>query len=221
MRARRRPAPRQAETFEVDGQEVAVGRLMTEARRPGARLEAELDGLGVPWRVQGPWDAAWQRHLVLLDLYVADGGSVEELMAGSRAYGGEDLGAWLDSQLRRGGQLDEQQVLALAKRGVVVPAKPSGAAVVRRPRGERAQAVVEAARQYVGEVGPLVDARGRHAVRADWTVTVDGVEVRLLARLNKARERRAGLEQEALEAYAGWGLGWAVDELAQRGDATG
>ncbi|MFE4304877.1 Helicase associated domain protein [Streptomyces sp. NPDC056891] len=219
--ARRHLLPRRAETFEVDGQEVAVGRLMTEARRPGARLGAELDGLGVPWRVQGPWDAAWQRHLVLVDLYLADGGSVADLMAGSRTYGGEDLGAWLGEQLRRGAKLGEQQVRALAERGVVLAVESSGAAAERRPRGARAQAVVEAARQYVGEVGPLVDARGRHAVRADWTATVDGMEVRLLMRLNKARERRAGLDEGMLAAYAGWGLGWAVDELAQRGEATG
>ncbi|MFD9535097.1 helicase associated domain-containing protein [Streptomyces sp. NPDC060010] len=126
--------PRQAETIEVDGQEVAVGRLMSEARRPGAGREEEFDALGVPWRVEGPWDVAWQRHLVLLDLYVADGGSVDELMAGSRPYGGEDLGAWLGDQLRRGAQLDEQQLRVLAVRGVVTPRR---AACQRRDRSAR------------------------------------------------------------------------------------
>ncbi|MFD4243597.1 DEAD/DEAH box helicase family protein [Streptomyces sp. NPDC058525] len=215
-RARGHLLPRQAETFEVDGQEVAVGRLMTEARRPGTGREGELDALGVPWRVEGPWDVAWQRHLVLLDRYVADGGSVEELVAGSRPYGGEDLGAWLGDQLRRGAQLDEQQLRMLAVRGVVMPVKPVGAASERRTRGDRAQAVVEAARRYVEEVGPLVDGRGRHAVEAGWSVTVQGVEVRLLARLNKARERREGLSEAVLRQYADHGLPWAGAELERR-----
>jgi hypothetical protein len=38
----------------------------------------------VPWRITGPWDVAWQRMLVLLDHYAADGGPLDDLVAGSR-----------------------------------------------------------------------------------------------------------------------------------------
>jgi hypothetical protein len=78
--------PRKDETTDVEGREIAVGRLMTEARRrscPSAR-SAALDALGVPWRITGPWDVAWQRMLVLLDHYAADGGPLDDLVAGSR-----------------------------------------------------------------------------------------------------------------------------------------
>ncbi|MFJ9580943.1 DEAD/DEAH box helicase family protein [Streptomyces sp. NPDC101191] len=214
-RAHRHLLPRQSETYEVGGQKVAVGRLMSEARRPGAERDAEFDALGVPWRIEGPWDVAWQRHLVLLDLYLKDGGVLADLAAGGVGFGGEDLGGWLSGQLGRWAELSEEQRQALAARGVA-PAEKPRVRGPRRSRDERAQAVVEAARRYVGEVGPLVDEQGRHAVRSDWAVSVDGLEVRLLTRLNKARERREGLSVEVLRQYASFGLPWAAAELEQR-----
>lgn len=213
-RAHRHLLPRQSEMYEVGGQEVAVGRLMTEARRPEAGRNAEFDALDVPWRIEGPWDVAFQRHLVLLDLYVKDGGVLADL-AGGVEFGGEDLGGWVVGQLGRWAELGEEQRQALAARGVA-PAQKARARGLRRSRAERARAVVEAARRHVGEVGPLVDEQGRHAVRSEWTVSVDGLEVRLLTRLNKARERRDGLSVEVLRQYADFGLPWAAAELEQR-----
>lgn len=63
-----------------------------------------------------------------------------------------------------------------------------------------------------------MDAQGRYAVRSDWAGSVDGLEVRLLTRLNKARERREGLSVEVLRQYASFGLPWATAELERRED---
>ncbi|MFF3457065.1 hypothetical protein ACFYXH_22630 [Streptomyces sp. NPDC002730] len=76
--------------------------------------------------------------------------------------------------------------------------------------------MIETARRYLKDIGPLVDEQGRHTVRRDWQTTVAGIEVRLLARLNKARERRAELDEAVLKQYAVWGLPWAAAELKQR-----
>lgn len=47
-------------------------------------------------------------------------------------------------------------------------------------------------------------------------MTVDGLDVRLLQRLNTARQRRAGLTTGQLTALAALGLPWATAELTGR-----
>ncbi|MGK5734213.1 hypothetical protein [Streptomyces sp. URMC 124] len=80
----------------------------------GARPEEQdvsraLDELAV-WRVRAgaPWHAGWERKLVLLEAFHAQGGRRGELLAGRRVFRGDDLGKWLRDQHRRWPQLAEE-----------------------------------------------------------------------------------------------------------------
>ncbi|MFI8930734.1 hypothetical protein ACIG3E_24070 [Streptomyces sp. NPDC053474] len=55
-----------------------------------------LDGLGV-WRVRdgASWNAGWERKLILLEAFHAEGGRRGELLTGERVFRGGDLGKWL------------------------------------------------------------------------------------------------------------------------------
>ncbi|MFI0980739.1 Helicase associated domain protein [Streptomyces sp. NPDC021093] len=231
--------PRREETIEVEGRNRGIGRIMTDCRRPAFAVRwpgrvAALDGLGVPWRVIGPWDAAWQRHLELIDRYLREGGTVGELLGGSRRYGGEDLGKWVTGQHHRWYQLKPEQRQGLVERGLGrAPATAPGtgaekdsaghgapgellAVVRRRSRSERFQLLVRAAEHHRDQIGPLVDERGRHIVDPAYTVSVDGVMVRLRQRLHTARQRRSDLNEERLQQLSALGLPWADDEMDLR-----
>ncbi|MGW0732082.1 Helicase associated domain protein [Streptomyces sp. NPDC002851] len=224
--------PRRDEIVEVDGREHAIGRIMTDCRRPAfARRWPErvrdLDALGIPWRVSGPWHAGWQRRLTLLDRFLDDGGDLAELLAGSRLFGGEDLGRWVSGQLARWTFLAPEQQSELLRRGIGARAgagpaptvgtrKPSRTAARRRSRAERFELLVTAARRHLDEVGPLVDAHGRHIVAPAWTTVVDDVDIHLRQRLHTARQRRSGLTDEQLGLLAELGLPWADEERDRR-----
>ncbi|MFE0132766.1 DEAD/DEAH box helicase family protein [Streptomyces sp. NPDC059037] len=245
--------PRRDEAITVEGIVHGIGRIMTDCRREAFSRRwpdrvRELDGVRVggqvvPWRVEGPWNAAWQRHLTLVDLYVSDGGDVCELLGGARLYGGEDLGRWVCGQLARWGTLGPEHRAELVGRGVgVSPAgagsgievagtgqlqglgagsgqggrAPSGVGGRRRSRGERFRLVVAAARYHLDHVGPLVGERNQHIVDPAFSVSIDGVEIRLRQRLHTARQRRAGLDMAQLGQLAGLGLDWAREELVVR-----
>ncbi|MFG2502301.1 DEAD/DEAH box helicase family protein [Streptomyces sp. NPDC048441] len=120
--------PRREETILVGGVVHDIGRIMTDCRRPAfARRwpvrvagldELRVNGRPVPWRVMGLWDVAWQRRLELIDMYLEEGGTIGELLAGSRRYGGEDLGQWVGGQLGRWAVLRPEQHQALRQRGI-------------------------------------------------------------------------------------------------------
>ncbi|MFD9482955.1 DEAD/DEAH box helicase family protein [Streptomyces sp. NPDC059991] len=125
---RRHLLPRRDETIVIDGTVRDIGRIMTDCRRDAFTRRwphrvRKLDGLRVngrpvPWRVKGPWNAAWQRRLELIDLYLNDGGAVDDLLTGTRRYGSEDLGTWITGQLNRWHTLRPEQQQALAQRGI-------------------------------------------------------------------------------------------------------
>ncbi len=229
-RHRRHLLPRRDETIIIHGTAHPIGRIRTDCRRPSfaatwpTRIEA-LDELRAPWRVPGGWDAAWQRHLVLVDLYLDDGGTITELLSGGAGgggvrYGGEDLTRWLTRQHQRWPQLKAGQRELLDLRGLSPEeAEVKAAPRRRRSRQERFQNLLDAARQHIQHIGPLTDQHGRHTVHADWRVTIDGIDVRLLQRLNTARQRRTTLTTQQLAALAQLGLPWALQELTDRGTA--
>ncbi|MEU5001642.1 DEAD/DEAH box helicase family protein [Streptomyces sp. NPDC021622] len=242
--------PRRDETVEVGGVVHGIGRIMTDCRRDSFRQRwpgrvGGLDALGVPWRTAGPWNAGWQRHLSLIDLYLGDGGHAGELLAGTRRYGGEDLGKWVAGQLARWMSLRPEQQDELRRRGIGFTSTGAGAGIEvagtaqntlqglgagsgnaskgqsrvagrRRSRGERFQLLVEAARRHLDHVGPLVDEYGRHIVDPTHTVTIDGIEIRLRQRLHTARQRRTGLDTGQLGQLAELGLNWAREEHLER-----
>ncbi|MFK8909019.1 Helicase associated domain protein [Streptomyces sp. YS-3] len=244
---RRHLLPRRDETIVIDGSVRDIGRIMTDCRRDAftrrwPQRVRELDELGVPWQVSGPWNAAWQRHLTLVDLYVGDGGSVSDLLTGPRRYGSEDLGQWITGQLARWTSLRPEQQQALAQRGIATMARETGratadaaghgaaeggkhthtdtgatgSAIRRRSRAERFQLLVAAARKHLDEVGPLVNEHGQHTVDPTWTTVIDSIEVRLRQRLHTTRQRRTSLDGEQLHQLAELGLGWATTELTSR-----
>lgn len=78
---------------------------------------------------------------------------------------------------------------ALAARGQrLLRSRRCGASAI----AGRAAAGGRRGRSAVCRRGGAADTQVRHAVRSNWAVSVDGPEVRLLTRLNKARERREG-----------------------------
>ncbi|MFE0062048.1 helicase-related protein, partial [Streptomyces sp. NPDC059003] len=210
------------ETISVDGQAVRIGRLLSECRRPswGARDEERevarvLDGLGV-WRVRDGalWNAGWERKLVLLEAFHAEGGRRGELLAGERVFRGDDLGKWLCDQHRRWPRLrDEQRAALLELR--MGPAtgdrrvKTASAARVPRSRTERLMEIVTAARQHLDEVGPLVSEDGKHCVHDTYRPRVGGVPVQLRRRLNAVRSRYGTYPPELQALFLGLGLPWA------------
>ncbi|MFI8933315.1 hypothetical protein ACIG3E_37330 [Streptomyces sp. NPDC053474] len=56
-----------------------------------------------------PWNAAFERRLILLDAFHAEGGHGGELLTGSRGFRGDDLGKWLCDQHQRWPQLRDEQ----------------------------------------------------------------------------------------------------------------
>ncbi|MFD9795485.1 DEAD/DEAH box helicase family protein [Streptomyces sp. NPDC059070] len=238
--------PRRDETITIHGTARDIGRIMTDCRRDAFTRRwphrvRELDGLRVnghpvPWRVTGPWNAAWQRRIHLIDLYLNDGGQVRDLLTGPRRYGSEDLGRWVAGQLSRWHALRPEQHHELAQRGIgtrtaaetvavrsadeeasgAPVAEGSGAGARRRTRAERFHNLLTAARQHINEVGPLTDQHARHTVDPAWTVVIDDVEVRLRQRLHTTRQRRAKLTGEQLHQLADLGLHWATTELTSR-----
>ncbi|WP_030688503.1 DEAD/DEAH box helicase family protein [Streptomyces sp. NRRL B-1347] len=211
------------ETISVDGQEVRIGRLLSECRRPswGARDEEQdvarvLEKLGV-WRVRNgaPWNAGWERKLVLLEAFYKEGGRRGELLTGERVFRGDDLGKWLCDQHRRWPQLrDEQRAVLLELR--MGPAtgdrrvKTAGAARVPRSRAERLMEIVTAARQHLEEIGPLVGEDGRHCVHDTYRPRVNGIEVQLRRRLNAVRSRFHTYPPEHQALFTGLDLPWAT-----------
>ncbi|MEU3657880.1 hypothetical protein AB0E67_35075 [Streptomyces sp. NPDC032161] len=113
----------------VDGEEVALGALLAERRRPGIK-DPELDTIGAlpasegmprpaswTWRVpeDKPWTAAFHRQLVRLERFKNEGGTRAELLHGTRFYRGEDLGKWLYEQHVRWKELHEEQRVELGR----------------------------------------------------------------------------------------------------------
>ncbi|QCX73716.1 Helicase associated domain protein (plasmid) [Streptomyces sp. YIM 121038] len=154
-----------------------------------------LEELGV-WRVQdgAPWNAAFERKLVLLEAFYKEGGRRGELLTGQRIFRGDDLGKWLCDQHRRWPRLAEEQRAALLELRIG-PAtgdrrvKTAGAARVPRSRTERLMEIVTAARQYLEDVGPLVGEDGRTCVHDTYRPRINGIEVQLRRRLNAVRSR--------------------------------
>ncbi|MEW2527598.1 DEAD/DEAH box helicase family protein [Streptomyces sp. NPDC047071] len=210
------------ETLDVDGQEVRIGRLLSECRRPswGARDEERdvarvLEKLGV-WRVRdgAPWNAGFERKLVLLKAFHAEGGRRGELLAGQRIFRGDDLGKWLCDQHRRWPRLAEEQrqVLLELRMGPATGdrrVKTAGAARVPRSRTERLMEIVTAARQHLEDVGPLVGEDGRHCVHDTYRPRINGIEVQLRRRLNAVRSRFPTYPPQQQALFAGLGLPWA------------
>ncbi|WP_158857991.1 DEAD/DEAH box helicase family protein [Streptomyces sp. NRRL B-1347] len=219
------------EAISVDGQEVRIGRLLSECRRPswGARDEEReaarmLEELGV-WRVRdgAPWNAGWERKLVLLEAFHAQGGRRGELLTGQRVFRGDDLGKWLCDQHRRWPRLAEEQraVLLELRMGPATGdrVKTAGAARVPRSRTERLMEIVTAARQHLEEVGPLVGEDGRTCVHDTYRPRVGGIEVQLRRRLNAARTRYPTYPPQQQALFLGLGLPWthAAEEGTQPG----
>ncbi|MFD9568177.1 DEAD/DEAH box helicase family protein [Streptomyces sp. NPDC059994] len=205
--------PRLDESVDVDGEEVALGALLAERRRPGI-TDTELDRVGV-WRVPQdvPWTAAWHRQLVRLGRFKDEGGTRAELLHGARVYLGKDLGAWLCEQHVRWKELHEEQRAALAELRMG-PAErdarvTSAVPQARRGRKERLMEVVIAAQRHINEAGPLVDEAGQIQVAAGYRIEVGGREVQLKKRLYAARERFAGYPPDLQALFTGLGLPWA------------
>ncbi|UJB46277.1 helicase associated domain-containing protein [Streptomyces sp. A1-5] len=219
--------PRLDESIDVDGEEVALGALLAERRRPGI-TDTELDEIGV-WRVpEGvPWTAAFHRQLVRLGRFKEEGGRRAELLHGSRVYLGEDLGKWLCEQHVRWKELHEQQRAVLEELRMGPAARDarvtSAVPRARRGRKERLMEVVIAAQQHLDEAGPLVDEAGQLRVTADYRTEVEGREVQLKKRLYAVRARYDSYPPELQNLFAGLGLPWAktpgadggVDDLAR------
>ncbi|MET9777992.1 DEAD/DEAH box helicase family protein [Streptomyces sp. NPDC006367] len=229
--------PRRDETVDVDGEEVAIGALLAERRRPGVE-DPELDKIGglpaaegMPrpaswaWRVpeSRPWTAAWHRQLVRLERFKHEGGTRAELLHGSRVYRGEDLGKWLCEQHVRWRELHEEQRVELGRlrMGPAVGDARLTSAVpqARRGRKERLMEIVIAAQRHIAEAGPLVDEAGQIRVAAGYRPQVGGREVQLRKRLYAARERYASYPPELQALFAGLGLPWA--DTADPGGASG
>ncbi|MBB5109618.1 DEAD/DEAH box helicase [Streptomyces spectabilis] len=216
--------PGVAETISVDGQEVRIGKLLSECRRPswGARPEEQdvartLDELAV-WRVRAgaPWNAGWERKLVLLEAFHAQGGRRGELLAGSRVFRGDDLSKWLRDQHRRWKKLHEEQRRVLLKLRMGPAAgdqrvKTPGVVQVPRSRTERLMEIVTAARQHLDDVGPLVGPDGRHRVHDTYRPRIGGVPVQLRRRLNAVRARFHTYPPEEQALFHGLGLPWTTD----------
>ncbi|WP_055557183.1 helicase-related protein, partial [Streptomyces kanamyceticus] len=211
------------ETLSVDGQEVKIGRLLSECRRPswGAQEEERevaqvLDELGV-WRVRAgaPWNAAFERKFVLLTAFYKEGGRCGELLTGQRIFRGDDLGKWLCDQHRRWPRLGQEQraVLLELRMGPATGDRrvtAAGSVRVPRSRTERLMEIVTAARQHLEEIGPLVSEDGRHCVHDTYRPRVGGIEVQLRRRLNAARTRYPTYPPEHQALFTGLGLPWAT-----------
>ncbi|MCZ0975704.1 DEAD/DEAH box helicase family protein [Streptomyces albulus] len=219
--------PRLDESIGVDGEEVALGALLAERRRPGI-TDTELEEIGV-WRVpeEVPWTATFHRQLVRLRRFKAEGGKRAELLHGTRVYLGEDLGKWLCEQHVRWKELHERQraVLEELRMGPAAGDARVTSAVpqARRGRKERLMEVVIAAQRHLDEAGPLVDEAGQLRVAADYRAEVEGREVQLKKRLYAVRARYDSYPPELQALFVGLGLPWVkapgadggVDDLAR------
>ncbi|MEV5282712.1 Helicase associated domain protein [Streptomyces sp. NPDC006692] len=219
--------PRGGESVDVDGEEVALGALLAERRRPGVE-DTELDRIGAlppaegmprpaswAWRVpEGrPWTAAWHRQLVRLERFKSEGGTRAELLRGTRVYRGEDLGTWLREQHVRWQELHEEQRVELGRLRMGPATGDARVAAevpqARRGRKERLMEIVIAAQRHIAEAGPLVDEAGQIRVAADYRPEVGGREVQLKKRLYAARDRYASYPPDLRALFSGLGLPWA------------
>ncbi|GAA0374947.1 DEAD/DEAH box helicase family protein [Streptomyces blastmyceticus] len=205
--------PGRNETIDLGGEEVPIGAMLTELRRPGV-TDTELDAIG-EWRLppEAVWTAVWHRQLVRLRLFRAEGGRRAELLAGPREFRGSDLGKWLQTQHVRWKDLAEAQRAALKDLRMGPAAgdarvHAAGVPQARRSRTERAMELVLAARQYLEEVGPLVDEAGRIIVADSYRPVVAGREVQLRKRLYPVRDGYDSYPPELQDLFHGLGLPW-------------
>ncbi|MFE5796356.1 Helicase associated domain protein [Streptomyces sp. NPDC056503] len=207
-------APRQDARWGGTGEDaIAIGRLVSNLRRPGAlgkdpdratARAARLAALDPDWNC--PWPLDWQRQYRVLARLAADepDGRLPDIAPGV-VFDGDDLGAWLTRQLRAWPRLAAEQRHRLTLLGVA-PSAPRTAPPKARPSAAFERGV-EALAQYAAREGAgATPARGHVE-----TLLVDGEEHRhrLGVWYANTRQRRAALTAAQRETLSALGVAWA------------
>jgi hypothetical protein len=197
-----------------------VGQFLANCRRPletrknpgrWAQRWARLAAIDPDWNPTGRpdpakrWSLDWQRMHAAVRLHLEAGGHVDDLVPG-HTVGGEDIGAWLKRQRRDAESLSPAQRAALAEIGVDVTEQTESSTSAAAVRADRWTLTLAAAAAYREREGHLTVPR-THVE----TVEHDGEahDVKLGVALANARQRRATLAPERLEALTGLGMRWA------------
>jgi superfamily II DNA or RNA helicase len=197
-------APKSA-VWGEDEQEIAVGMLVANLRRPGglgknperaATRAAQLADLDPDWDV--PWSLDWQRGYVKTRACLEGGAGMGELQPGVMVDG-EDIGRWLQRQRERWSELTQAQQERLDELGVQPAPKPHKAAQARERAGGGARAAafdraVAALRQYREREGHVKVPRQHVEEYTD----ADGAlhRIRLGVFRSNARSRRSAMSPE-------------------------
>jgi hypothetical protein len=198
-----------------------IGQFLANCRRPletrknpgrWAQRWKRLAAIDPDWNPTGRSDAArrwsldWQRMHAAVRLHVEAGGHVDELVPG-HTIGGEDVGTWLKRQRRDAENLTPAQRAALAEIGIDVtaPQEQRAASSSAAVRADRWTLTLAAAAAYRKREGHLTVPR-KHVE----TVQAGGREhaVKLGVALANARQRRASLAPERVDALTTLGMRW-------------
>lgn len=188
-----------------DEQEIAVGMLIANLRRPGglgknaeraATRAVQLAEIDPDWDC--PWSLDWQRGYVKLRACLEGGATLDELQAGVMVDG-EDIGRWLQRQEERWSELTEALRERLAQLGVRPVPKPHKAAqgcgkAGGGARGAAFDRAVAALRQFKAREGHVKVPRQHVEEYTD----ADGARhrIRLGVWKSNVRSRRSSMSEE-------------------------
>lgn len=215
-------APRQDAVWGEGGEQIALGQLMANLRRPGglgkneetARTRAEqLATIDRDWNC--PWPLDWQRHCRALTALTDTeaGGVLPEIRPGV-LFEGDDLGRWLQRQANSWTELSEEQQHRLSKMGVK-PAERTTPASTAEGAGKAPEKTAAAFQRGVAALAQYITREGHHRVPRSHAeeITVEGESAHVVLKLGvwitNTKTRRNSLTPAQRAALAELGIEWA------------